>query len=229
MKKTKKSHSSHQYFQMHWKLFTAAICAAPIMFFLPSDWKIATRILVGWDSAVLIYLMLTLKMMLRCNTTEQLQKRAQLQDEGRIIMLLLTSLSATFSLGAIFAELSVAQVLGAPEKYPHVILAAGTVVLSWIFMQTIFALHYAHEYYSKSKDGYVGGLEFKNHTPADKEPDYWDFMYFSFVIGTSTATSDTDVTSRHLRRISGLHCVIAFFFNTTILALAINIGAGLLS
>jgi uncharacterized membrane protein len=82
----------------------------------------------------------------------------------------------------------------------------------------MFAVHYAHEFYAGPEEG----LEFPGHEP----PDYWDFMYYSFIIGTACATADVNVTDRRMRRITTLHCIVAFFFNTTILALMVNIGAG---
>jgi uncharacterized membrane protein len=96
------------------------------------------------------------------------------------------------------------------------------VLLSWTFTHTIFAIHYAHEYYEGSDDGVAKRLKF----PGDEKPDYWDFVYYSFVIGTACATADVNVTSKNMRRMTTLHCAFAFFFNTTILALTVNVGAG---
>ena len=114
-------------------------------------------------------------------------------------------------------DVALAKSLKDQGEWRHVALAASTVVLSWTFLHTIFAVHYAHEYYS----GPDRGLEF----PGDEPPDYWDFIYYSFVIGTACATADVNVASKGLRRITTLHCIVAFFFNTTILALTVNIGA----
>jgi uncharacterized membrane protein len=111
--------------------------------------------------------------------------------------------------------------LNGPHEWPHVVLAALTVVMSWTFTHTMFAIHYAHEYYDGPENELVQGLEF----PGTGAPDYWDFVYYSFVIGTACATADVNVTSKNMRRITTLHCVVAFFFNTTILALTVNIGA----
>ena len=93
-----------------------------------------------------------------------------------------------------------------------------TILLSWAFMHTIFALHYAHEYYGERRDERIGGLNF----PEDKEPDYWDFLYFSLVIGMTSQVSDVAVTSKVIRRVVALHGVLSFFFNLTILALTVN-------
>jgi uncharacterized membrane protein len=101
----------------------------------------------------------------------------------------------------------------------------ATVVLTWLFMQTMFALHYAHDFYNNCSRNREGGLEFPGHNPM---PDYWDFVYFSFVIRTAAQTADINITSENFRRIVALHSVIIFFFNTTILALTVNVGASLL-
>jgi len=109
----------------------------------------------------------------------------------------------------------------------HLTLTVLTIVGSWLLVHTIFALHYAHAYYqpaASSKDGDAGGLDF----PSDWEPDYWDFMYFSFVIGMTSQVSDVEVNSRVMRRLALLHGILSFFFNTAILAMSINIIAGLI-
>jgi uncharacterized membrane protein len=109
-------------------------------------------------------------------------------------------------------------------KYAHIALAALTIVSSWAFTHLMFALHYAHDYYVARAKGLPGGLDF----PGESAPDYGDFVYFSFVIGTSGQTADVSFTSKSMRRIGLVHCVLAFAFNTTVLALTINIAAGLI-
>jgi uncharacterized membrane protein len=94
----------------------------------------------------------------------------------------------------------------------------ATILLSWSFIHTIFSIHYAQEYYGEGRDKEIGGLKF----PRDNEPDYWDFLYFSLVIGMTSQVSDVAVTSRFLRRLVALHGVLSFFFNLTILALTVN-------
>ena len=100
-----------------------------------------------------------------------------------------------------------------------------TVVLAWTFTHIIFTLHYANLYYRPHKDGVPGGLDF----PGDEPPDYRDFLYYAFVIGCAAQTADVATTSRDMRLVSLAHGVIAFAFNTAILALMINVGASLLS
>jgi len=106
----------------------------------------------------------------------------------------------------------------------HAALAGVTVLASWAFIQTMYALHYAHDYYAAVDRGERGGLQF----PGESAPDYFDFLYFSVVIGTSGQTADVSFVSKSLRRIGTLHCALAYLFNTTVLALLINIGASLI-
>src|SRR5262249_30681117 len=122
-------------------------------------------------------------------------------------------------LGAIVAELGTSA--GGPERHPRqLILATLTILLSWAFTHTIFALHYAHEYYIEN-DGRGGGLVF----PGTEEPDYWDFVYFSFVIGMTSQVSDVAVSCRPIRRTVAAHGAVSFVFNAALLALTVNIAA----
>jgi uncharacterized membrane protein len=110
----------------------------------------------------------------------------------------------------------------------HLGLSIATIVSSWLLVHTIFAQHYAHSYYREDRtldECKADGLDF----PGEIEPDYWDFLYFSFVIGMTSQVSDVNVTSRQIRRLSLIHGILSFFFNTTILAMAINIVAGSLA
>ncbi len=141
-----------------------------------------------------------------------------------LCQLFLLGLTVCASLAAIMAELAAAKEIGS-TSLQHVTLTGITVVLTWLFMQTMFALHYAHEYYNCRSRNNHGGLEFPGY---DLSPDYWDFIYFSFVIGTAAQTADINIISKTIRRIVALHSVIVFFFNTTILALMVNVGASLL-
>jgi len=138
-------------------------------------------------------------------------------DEGRVVIPLLSVTAAMASLGAIFFELSTAP---AGHHFASLAFAAVTILLSWSFIQFIFAFHYAHEFYAHHR-GKVGGLRF----PDDEAPDYWDFLYFSFVIGMTSQVSDVCVASKSLRRTVTAHGLLSFIFNVTLLALAINLAA----
>jgi len=196
------------------RLFLAILLGLVIVPLTPADWRLATRALTGWDIAVGVYLVFAVRLMTGCDANH-IRRRAALQDEGRFTILVLVVASALASLAAILAELS-----GANRGPPQLALAGATILLSWTFMHTIFALHYAHAYYGeKATKG--GGLNFPN----EETPDYWDFVYFSFVIGMTSQVSDVAVTSRPLRRLVGVHGVISFIFNVTLLALMVNIAA----
>jgi uncharacterized membrane protein len=129
----------------------------------------------------------------------------------------LTAAAALTSLGAIVAELG-APAAGATPNPRQLVLAIGTIFLSWSFTHVMFALHYAHEFYSRA-DG-KGGLTF----PDDEEPDYWDFVYFSFVIGMTAQVSDVAIASKTIRRTATALGIVSFVFNTARLALTVNIA-----
>jgi uncharacterized membrane protein len=203
------------------RFFTAVLVGSLLWLLLPSHWRVSTRVLVAWDCATALYLVLALVMMARSNIN-RIRWRAALQDEGQLVILGLTTVTALVSLAGIMAEMAAAKALIGHHEWRHVGLAGLTVFLSWTFTHMMFAIHYAHEFYGGPEDELAEGLEF----PGDPRPDYWDFVYYSFVIGTACATADVNVTSKHIRRITAAHCVVAFFFNTTILALTVNIGAG---
>jgi uncharacterized membrane protein len=179
-----------------------------------------TQGLVGWDTGVIVFFALSCHYMMDISQ-ERLQRRAAEHDEGRHIMLALTTLAAVASIGALVAELSAAK--GHPNGALRVGLASGTVVLSWLFVQTVFAIHYAHVYYANRAAGRKGGLEFGD----EDEPDYWDFFHFSIVMGATAQTADIVIRSKPIRRIGTLHTLVAFGFNTAILATMINLAANL--
>jgi uncharacterized membrane protein len=201
------------------RLVTAAVASTLLWSQLPSTWPPSTRLLVAWDSGTALYLAMATVMM-ASSSIDRIRYRAALQDEGKIVILGLTTTTALVSLAGIVVELATAKTLTGRPEWRHIALSGLTVVLSWTFTHTIFAIHYAHEYYAGEES--AKGLDF----PGEGPPDYWDFVYYSFVIGTACATADVDVTSKVMRRITTLHCMVAFFFNTTILALTVNIGAG---
>jgi uncharacterized membrane protein len=159
-------------------------------------------------------------------TPESMRRHARQEDEGRLVILSLITGAACVSLFAIGFILHDKGMSG-NILILHLALSIVTIVGSWMLVHTIFALHYARTYYQDHKtlsECIAEGLDF----PGDIEPDYWDFLYFSFVIGMTSQVSDVDVTSRTMRRLSLIHGVLSFFFNTTILAMTINIIAGLI-
>ena len=184
--------------------------------------RATTRAIIGWNVGAGLYLLLAARLMF-WSTHERMRKRALEQDEGRIVVLVLVVIAALMCIGAIVAQLAIVKDLHGTLRYAHIALAGLTIATSWAFTQVMFALHYAHDYYVTEVHGEHGGLDF----PGGHPPDYGDFLYFASVIGTSGQTADVSFTSRKMRRTGMLHCVLAFFFNTTLVALTINIASGL--
>jgi uncharacterized membrane protein len=184
-----------------------------------------TDVVIGWDAVCLLF-MLSVTGALIGHAPDDIRARAEREDEGRGLILALVLIAAAASIAAIAGELSLAKSTHGTEKGAHVALAFGTVAASWMMMQIVFALHYAHEYYDENPDcdGHdMKGLEF----PGEELPDYWDFVHFAVIIGVACATADINITSKTLRRIGTVHSLVAFAFNTMIVALTINLLAGL--
>ena len=200
------------------RLFISAAVGAVVIALCPRDWSVPTRLLVGWDVGVVLYLGLALRMMAVAQI-RHITERARLQDEGQYTILTLTAAAALASLGAIVVLLGTT---GAADRKPgHLALAIVTILLSWFFTHTMFALHYAHEFYDED-GGKGGGLNFPGEL---QEPDYWDFVYFSFVIGMTSQVSDVSITCRPIRHTVSAHGIISFVFNAALLALTVNIAA----
>jgi uncharacterized membrane protein len=214
----------------HWKvryrLILSTLVALITSILLPSWLSLSSRILCTWDAGMICFLASTWLLMVQA-TPKVMRRNAQSQDEGRLVILGLITAAACTSI------LAIAFILrGTKEKdisilILHVTLAVVTIIGSWLLVHTIFAMHYAHAYYQDHEiniTSKAGGLDF----PEDIEPDYWDFLYFSFIIGMTSQVSDVQITSRSLRRLALLHGILSFFFNTTIVAMSINIIAGLI-
>ena len=197
------------------RTFIAVAVGLVAFFLLPSSLRLVTRLVIGWDVSAALYLVLAFAMMAQCGV-DYIRRNAMLQDDGRFLILIVTALGAFASLAAIIFE------LGASKDSPSgLALAIVTIVLSWTMVHTAFSLHYAHEFYRGKKPG---GLQF----PSGEKPvdaDYWDFVYFSFVIGMTAQVSDVGITDKIIRRTATVHGIISFVFNTALLALTVNIAA----
>jgi uncharacterized membrane protein len=186
---------------------------------LPSALRMVTRALIGWDTFTALYLVLVTIMMVGSGH-HAVRRNAAMQDDGRFLIVLVTALGAFASIAAIVFE------LGASHRgTPQLVLATATIALSWAAVHTAFALHYAHEYYRGHKPG---GLQFPSGDTAD-HADYWDFVYFSFVIGMTAQVSDVGITDRLIRRTATVHGIISFIYNTALVALMVNIAASAIS
>jgi uncharacterized membrane protein len=181
-----------------------------------------TRALLAWNALAALYLLLVLHMAWGASPA-LMQRRAVRQGEGRVLVLALVVLAAVAVLVAVGSQLALVKTLQGPTKSPHIALAALTVLSAWLFTQALFAVNYAHDFYLARAISRADVLIF----PGTKEPTYGDFFYLACSIGTSGQTSDVAFNGRTLRPVGTLHCVLAFFFNTTVLALAVNIGASL--
>lgn len=199
------------------RLFIAVLVGVIVAVMLRGVPSLAERLLVSWDVTVLLYLVAAFQLIIT-GTDTSLRHRAEIEDEGRIGVLVLSVAAALASLGAIVILL-VSSHAGLVGLW-RLGLATVTNLLSWAFINVVFAFHYAHEYYSM-RAGKTTPLKFPN----DAAPDYWDFVYFSFVIGMTSQVSDVAVSSKAIRRTVAAHAVITFLFNAALLALMVNIAA----
>jgi len=201
------------------RTFTALALGVVAWLLLPTSLRPITRALVGWDIFIGLYATLVFAMMLRSGH-HHVRRNAARQDDGRFVILVFTALGAFASIAAIVFELGVTH-RGAAE----LTLATVTIALSWVAVHTSFALHYAHEYYRGSKPG---GLQFPSGDK-DDHADYWDFVYFSFIIGMTAQVSDVGITDKIIRRTATVHGIISFVYNTALVALMVNIAASAIS
>lgn len=204
-----------------WIALAVGIVSYAVLSVAFNDWSNVARLLVGWNFAVLFYLVKATLTMAHSPAAE-IRRHAAVQDEGAFALLVLTVAAAIASLGAIFVELGSVNAR-APGYGLYAAHAVVTVVLSWTFIQTIFAFHYAYEFYGDGNR--ANGLKF----PDDSPPDYWDFVYFSFVIGMTFQVSDVAVANKGIRRTVVCHGALSFFFTTAVIALTVNIAATALS
>lgn len=206
----------------HARLFVALVAGLLIALLLPATFSPLTRLILGWDALTLFYILTTGRLMIWSNV-QSCRSRSSFYDEGDWIILFATLTGTIVSFGAIIAELGASKSAGQPFVWTFA-LTAGTVALSWAFTHMIFALHYANLFYHTDAKGEHGGLLF----PGNREPDYRDFLYYSFVIACAAQTADVSTVSPEMRRVTVIHCITAFAYNSAILALMINITAGLM-
>lgn len=190
---------------------TAAACFAAIPAF-----GLRTGVMTGFDAGALVFLLAALPLLR--HRSDDMRRSARRNDANRLLLLFLTFAVSLVVLVAVASELMQGDV---PDSRA-IALIVGTLVLSWVFSNTVYALHYAHLYYRSDAGGDAGGLQF----PGTPEPDYWDFVYFAFCLGMTFQTSDVSVTNRGIRKVATLHCLAAFVFNLGIVAFTINVLGG---
>jgi uncharacterized membrane protein len=183
-----------------------------------------TCALLGWDALCVSFIGGMLLSMIG-STPDEMRARAGREDQGRATILTVVLTAAVAAIAAIALELSLAKEAHGLERALRVTLAFATVATSWFMVHLIFALHYAHGYYDRDEVGGAdaGGLRF----PGDEEPDYWDFLHFAVIVGVASQTADIGISAKRLRRLNTVHALFSFAFNTVVVALTINLLAGL--
>jgi uncharacterized membrane protein len=210
--------------RMRPRLFLGSAAALAAFFFLPHALSPAMRCVLAWNTGGLVYLVSTYRLM-NSSRVETIKTRAARQDDGRTMVLVLILCAIAASFLAIAGLINEAKQAKALWKIGYLALAASTIFVSWMVTQVAFTLHYAHEYYAPTDaGGSAAGLTF----PDDPAPDFWDFFYFATSIGATSQTSDVAIKSKSLRRLVAFHAIVSFFFNTTVLALTINLAASLI-
>lgn len=172
--------------------------------------------MAAFDGAALLFFILCIPLM--GHESERMRVAACRNDANRVLLLLLTLTVSFVILAAVASEL-MQRGAGKSWSLPLII---GTLVTSWLFSNFIYALHYAHLFYSDAHGGDAGGIEF----PGTREPDYWDFVYFAYCLGMTFQTSDVTISDGRIRKVVTLHCLAAFVFNLGVLGFTINVLGG---
>ena len=211
------------------RLLVCTLIGLGLLATMPAGWQLSTRLLLAWNAGVWIYLVAAIVMMHRADE-HSLRRAAIMIDESRFAVLALTIAAATVCIAAIVVHLGMVKEMQGQSRHFHLTLAIATIVSAWTFIHVTFAQHYAHEFFIERQsekelpEDMRGGLRF----PGSVKPDFSDFLYFSFIIGVASQTADVEICSRPMRRVALTHGVVSFFFNTMVLALTINIAAGLI-
>jgi uncharacterized membrane protein len=209
----------------HRRSFLAGVIGLASLGAWPAAWAGLTRGLLAWDTGALSFLVF-MAVMFATARPDRMEHNAQAQQEGEWTLFWLVVAGATASFAAIFGEFGSLKNAPTAVKAFKIGLVAATLLLSWVLTHGVFALRYAHEFYSRTGASTVidGGLEF----PREPRPDYWDFFYFALVLGMTFQVSDVQITSRKFRRLATVHGCLGFLFNTVIVALTVNLASGLL-
>lgn len=206
--------------------FLAAFAGLAPLLAVAGGWRWGQAVLGGFDGAALVFIA-SLWPLSRDKTAAQMRRHAIENDANRLGVLVITSLLMLVIVTALFIDLPYARTAQGAAKGAALILILGSLVLAWFFSNLVYALHYAHLYYTGAE---AGGLNFPEHRDAPTDPRYcptfWDFAYFATAIGMAFAVSDVEVTDGAIRRIVTLHGIAAFFYNLIVLAFTINVTAG---
>lgn len=190
-------------------------------FLLPGDWELISRILVSWNVGVALFLALIFTWMTRMSP-DLICSHYIDEDESATFILAVVVLAALLSVAAIVQPLATLKHVTGTERVAHMVLAAVTLLGSWLLVPTMFTTHYADMFYSAGEE--ERPLQFPNTS----RPAFWDFAYFSFTIAAACQTSDVSTTNQAVRKVVIVHTLVSFFFNASILGFAINVTAGLI-
>ncbi len=210
------------------RVLIGALVVAAALILLPTSLHGSVREALAWCGGGSAYLIMAFAVMVGC-PSDKIRTRAARQDDSGVVILVLVLMAMFSSFAAIFGLLGEAKGASNESKLFFVGLAAATIVISWLVTQVAFTLHYAHKYYAPGQfsenPSEANALTFPN----DPKPDYWDFFYFATSFGAASQTSDVLINSKTMRRLTTLHAIVSFFFNTMVLALTINLAASLAS
>ena len=200
-----------------------ALAAGVVVFFSLARLQFARAVIVSWDAFAVVILALDW-LTIMSTPQHKIRERAQQEDLSRLVIFVFVVVASCAALFAVGFLVSVKKSQTEGHFIIHLLLTLLTVIFSWTLVHTVFGLRYAHAFYGDSDDPggqkHAGGLIF----PGDRPPDYFDFAYFSFVVGMTCQVSDVQITSRRMRRLILAQSILSFGFNTIILALVINIA-----
>jgi uncharacterized membrane protein len=208
-------------FRYHPRIWISVVAGTVIFFLLPAHWQTISRVLVSWNVGVALFLVLIYSWMTSMSP-ELICSRYIDEDESAPFILAVVVLAALLSVAAIVQPLATLKHVTGVERVAHMLLAALTLVNSWLLVPTMFTTHYADMFYSATEDDRP--LQF----PSTSRPAFWDFAYFSFTIAAACQTSDVSTTNQTVRKVVIVHTLVSFFFNASILGFAINVTAGLI-
>jgi uncharacterized membrane protein len=231
MKKTNVPQETHlsrmKIFDAHHRFAISCALAAVALIALHGHASMATQVVICWSVFASACIALAWLVMSTQDPYE-VRRGVSIQDASQTFLFSVVISAATVSLFAVFFILGSTKNLPAAKSAEYITLSIGAIVLSWALVHTLFSLRYAHLYYFDAhkleRDKIEGGLIF----PGDENPDYFDFAYFSFVIGMTCQVSDVNISSKRIRRLVIVHGLISFAFNTAILAMIVNIIASLI-
>jgi uncharacterized membrane protein len=207
------------------RLGSALAIAIAAFFAQPGSISWHTRAVVSWDLGTIIYLGLAWWLIARSDATETRDHALSQDQSGYLIFIFVVGASCASIVAIGFVVGTIRELAFWPRTW-HLALTVAALASSWLLIQTVFAFHYARRYYVRARRESAEPAELL--FPGKREPDYLDFAYYSFVIGMTSQVSDVAVTSRRMRRLTLVHAFLAFVFNIAVLALAINIFAGVI-